>query len=97
MENDLRLRITEYFNLSIKDREDLIEDLVEFYFEKNVSIKNQNEFEISINQLLFSLELEHRFAIKSEAYNRAEIYQKLSRIFWEIKEEYYNQTDDNAL
>lgn len=91
MENDLRLKITDYFNLSDTERKELIVELVDFYFERNVSTKNKNEFEVSIGQLIFHLELEHRFAVKSESYNRAEIYSKLARIFHNIRETYENE------
>lgn len=93
MENDLRLKITEYFNLSPSDRKKLIVDLVDFYFEKNVSTRTKNEFEVSIGQLLFNLELEYRFALKSESYNRAEIYSKLTTIFNNIRNQYLNENE----
>lgn len=97
MENDLRLKITEYFNLSKEDRKKLISELTEFYFENNVSTRTQNEFEISIGQLIFHLELEYRFAIKSESYNRAEIYSKLSKIFHNIREQFLKEREDDGL
>lgn len=93
MENDLRLKITEYFNLPPSDRKKLIVDLVDFYFEKNVSTRTKNEFEVSIGQLLFNLELEYRFALKSESYNRAEIYSKLTTIFNNIRNQYLNENE----
>jgi hypothetical protein len=86
MENDLRLKISEYFKLSLEDRDNLIKDLTDFYFDKNVSTRTLQEFDTSINQLIFWLEMEYKFALKTEAYNRVEIYQKLSRIFHLIKE-----------
>ena len=94
MEIDLRLKINEYFSLSISDRDQLIADLVEFYFSRNVSVRTLNEFEVSIGQLIFNLEMEHNFAVKSEAYNRAEIYFKLCRIFHQIRDEYYNTMEE---
>lgn len=94
MENDLRLKITDYFKLSPSQRRQLIIDLVDFYFERNVSLRNQNEFETSIGQLIFNLELEYKFALKSESYNRVEIYQKLSKIFHTIREDYLNENEE---
>lgn len=94
MENDLRLKITDYFKLPPSQRRQLIIDLVDFYFEKNVSLRTRNEFEISIGQLIFNLELEYKFALKSESYNRVEIYQKLSRIFHTIRDEYINENEE---
>jgi len=46
MENDLRLKIAEYFNMSYVQRDLLIRELTDFYFEKNVSTRNPNEFEV---------------------------------------------------
>jgi len=97
MENDLRLKITDYFNLNKEERYKLILDLTEFYLDNNVSKRTKNEFEVSIGQLIFHLELEHRFAIRSESYNRAEIYSKLSSIFRNIREEYLNEEEDDGL
>jgi len=97
MENDLRLKITEYFSMNKIDRDILIRDLTNFYFDRNVSTRNPNEFEISIGQLLFHLELEYKFALKSEAYNRAEIYQKLCRIFHNIREKYYTSLEEDGM
>lgn len=99
MENDLRLKIADYFNMSYVQRDLLIRELTDFYFEKNVSTRNPNEFEVSISQLLYWLELEHKFALKTEDYNRVEIYQKLCRIFNSIREKYYQalEEEDNGL
>lgn len=88
MENDLRLKIVEYFSHSKTEREQIIEELTKFYFDKNVSLDSRDAFEKSIDQLIFSLQLEYQFALKSESYNRVEIYQKLARIFWNIKEKF---------
>lgn len=93
MENDLRLKINEYFSLNKSERELLIRELTNFYFDKNVSVRTPDEFEVSINQLVFALELEYKFALKSEAYNRVEIYQKLCRIFNEIREKYFDSIE----
>jgi hypothetical protein len=94
MEKDFRERITEYFSYSDEERKQLITELSQFYFEKNVSTKNIDEFELTIDQLIFFLEMEWKFSIKSESYNRAEIYSKLSKIFYNIKESTLNQTED---
>lgn len=87
MENDLRFKINEYFSLSPRDRDVLIEELTEFYFDKNVSVRTMDEFQTSIGQLIFNFHLEFKFALKSEAYHRAEIYDKLIRIFESIREQ----------
>ena len=94
MEKDFRERITEYFSYSDEERKQLITEFSQFYFEKNVSTKNIDEFELTIDQLIFFLEMEWKFSIKSESYNRAEIYSKLSKIFYNIKESTLNQTED---
>jgi hypothetical protein len=94
MEKDFRERISEYFSYSDEERKQLITELSQFYFEKNVSTKNLDEFELTIDQLIFFLEMEWKFSIKSESYNRAEIYSKLSKIFYNIKESTLNQTED---
>lgn len=88
---DLRLRINEYFSLNQKDRDQLIADLTEFYFDRNVSTRNSNEFEVSIGQIIFNFQLEHQFAVKSEAYHRAEIYKKLIIIFDNIREKFLEE------
>jgi hypothetical protein len=94
MEKDFRERITEYFSYSDEERKQLITELSQFYFEKNVSTKNIDEFELTIDQLIFFLEMEWKFSIKSESYNRAEIYSKLSKIFYNIRESTLNETED---
>ena len=93
METDLRLRITEYFSLNQKDREQLLTELIEFYYERNVSVRTKHEFETSIGQLIFNFELEWRFAVKSEAYHRAEIYSKLLIVFNRIREQILEEND----
>ena len=94
MENDLRLKISEYFKLNVPQRDLLIRELTNFYFDKNVSVRNPQEFEVSVSQLLYMLELEYKFALKSEAYNRVEIYQKLCKIFHNIREKYYEALEE---
>lgn len=93
MENDLRLKITNYFELSKEERNKLIKDLTDFYFTKNVSTRSVEEFEISIGQMIFHMELEHRLAIKGEAYNRAEIYFQLSRIFHNLRKKFLEEIE----
>jgi len=96
MEKDFRERITEYFSYSQEDREKLILELSQFYFEKNVSVKNIDEFHLTIDQLIFFIDMEYKFSLKSESYNRAEIYSKLSKIFYNIKESVLNN-EENGL
>lgn len=82
---DWNLQITEYFKLDEEKREDVIVGLADFYYNRWVNTENQEIFDFTINELMFRLEMEHRFAVKSESYERAEIYFKLLRIFNEIK------------
>lgn len=93
MENDLRLKITNYFDLNETERRDFIQELTDFYFTKNVSTRSVQEFEVSIGQLIFHIDLEHRLAVKTEAYNRAEIYSKLSKIFHNIRKQFLEEIE----
>jgi hypothetical protein len=82
---DWNLQITEYFNMTEEEREDVIVGLADFYYNRWVNAENQEIFDFTINELMFRLEMEHRFAVKTESYERAEIYFKLLRVFNEIK------------
>lgn len=84
---DWNLHITEYFKMDEQQREDVVVGLADFYYNRWVNIENEEIFHFTINELMFRLEMEHKFAIKSESYERAEIYFKLLRIFNEIKQE----------
>jgi hypothetical protein len=83
---DLNLKIKQYFKLSEEQKEDLVAELVHFYYERWINEENAYIFHFTIDELLFRLEMEHRLAVKSESYERAEIYFKLSRVFHHIKE-----------
>jgi len=93
---DFRERITEYFSFSPKERDELILELSQFYFEKNVSTKNIDEFLLTIDQLIFFIDMEYKFSLKTESYNRSEIYSKLSKIFYNIREQVLNE-EENGL
>jgi hypothetical protein len=84
---DWNLQITEYFKMSEEEREGVIVGLAEFYYNRWVNSENEQIFHFTIDELMFRLEMEHKFAIQSESYERAEIYFKLLRIFNEIKHE----------
>ena len=90
---DWNLHITEYFKLDEQGREDIIVGLAQFYYERWVNDENESIFDFTINELMFRFELEHRFALKTESYERAEIYFKLLKVFNEIKE---TKTFDNG-
>ena len=84
---DWNLHITEYFKLDEEGREEVIVGLSKFYYERWVNDENESIFDFTINEIMFRFELEHRFALQSESYERAEIFYKLLRIFNEIKEQ----------
>ena len=84
---DWNLAVADYFNLNEKQREEVVVGLAKFYYERWINEENDSIFDFTINELLFRLELEYRFAIQSEVYERAEIYHKLIRIFHQIKED----------
>lgn len=86
MLEDIRFRITNYFDLSKEEREQVILDLSEFYYQKWISTENKEIFDFTINELLFRFELERKFALKSEDYHRVEIFTKLGRIFHQLKD-----------
>jgi hypothetical protein len=88
MENDIRFRVTNYFELSQEDREALIVELSEFYYEKWINTDTNEKFEFTIGELIFRLDLEKQFALKTEEYHRVEIYQKLGKVFYKLYENY---------
>lgn len=88
MENDIRFKITNYFSLPKDERDELIIELSNFYYNRWINLDTEEKFEFTINELMFRLELEYKLALKHEEYNRVEIYQKLGRIFHSLKEKF---------
>lgn len=84
---DLNLKMAEYFNMNEDDRDNFVIEMANFYYERWVNTENESIFHFTINELLFRLEMEHRLAIKTENYERADVYYKLCRIFHKIKDE----------
>ena len=82
----MNLKIQEYFKLSEEEKEDFVAELGHFYYERWINEENQYIFHFTIDELLFRLEMEHRLAVKTESYERAEIYYKLCRVFNHLKE-----------
>jgi hypothetical protein len=84
---DWNLAVADYFNLNEEQRDEVVVGLAKFYYDRWINTENPEIFDFTIDELIFRLELEHKFAVKGEVYERAEIYHKLLRIFHQIKEE----------
>lgn len=85
--DDLRLRIAEYFKLSKENKEELIRDLARYYYQRWVDEENKDVKLFTIEELIFRFEIELKMAEKFEAYERAEIYHHLLKIYHQLKEQ----------
>ena len=79
--------IKDFFKLSVEERDEYILELVKEYYKKFIKTNTEQEFNDSMNLLIFKLMTEELIANKTEQYEKAEIFYKMTRVFMELQDE----------
>lgn len=78
---DWNYPVSRFFKLTKEKREEYIMELGKFYYQKWVSEENEEIRAFTMLECIETFDKNEERAIKNEDYERAEIFNKLSRIF----------------
>jgi len=73
--------VSKFFRLSKEKREEYIMELGKFYYTKWVSEENEDIRTFTMLECIETFDKNHERALREEDYEKAEIFNQLSRIF----------------
>lgn len=82
--------INEYFVLNEEERLKMLNTLTKYYFDKHISLENEEYFIETTDRLINAFIIQQNEATKKEEFEKAEICYQLARNFIQIQDNWEN-------